>query len=94
VALAKKLQNPVADLITALILMRVRPAGVSSTEVGAGLVLLLTIRVSSCLLQVPQHTVLLSGFNREAHLRLVRTNWIRTVAWSIRGLRVLYMLRM
>ena len=55
--------------------------------------LLLGIWASTALLQVPAHTVLGSGFDPEAHTRLVRTNWIRTVLWSIRGILAIAMFR-
>lgn len=52
---------------------------------GAGAVLLAVIWASTALLQVPCHRRLARGFDAAAHRRLVRTNWIRTVAWSLRG---------
>jgi hypothetical protein len=47
---------------------------------------------STFLLQVPQHDILREGFQPSAHARLVNTNWIRTIAWSLRALLVLYSL--
>ncbi len=44
---------------------------------------------STFLLQVPQHRRLGAGFDREAHLRLTRSNWIRTALWSGRGVLLL-----
>jgi hypothetical protein len=38
---------------------------------------------------VPQHAVLARGFDADAHASLVTTNWVRTVAWSARGLMLL-----
>jgi len=38
---------------------------------------------STGLLSVPQHSRLSSGFAGDAHSRLVQTNWVRTIAWSI-----------
>ena len=35
---------------------------------------------------MPAHASLTSGFDATVHHRLVRTNWIRTLAWSGRGL--------
>jgi hypothetical protein len=35
--------------------------------------------------------MLQKGFHETVHRRLVRTNWVRTVAWSLRGLLVLWM---
>jgi hypothetical protein len=50
-----------------------------------GLALLLVIWVSTFAVQVPQHRLLEGGFDAVAHRRLVRTNWLRTIAWSVRG---------
>jgi len=41
--------------------------------------------LSTALVQVPLHRRLSSGFDPAAHTRLVRTNWWRTAAWSLRG---------
>lgn len=57
---------------------------------GLGLVAL--IWLSTALLQVPMHGRLSRGFETTAHTRLVRSNWIRTVAWSIRSIAALAML--
>ena len=59
----------------------------------AGAVLVVVIWLSTFLLQVPQHNKLHHGFDVRAHSRLVSTNWIRTVAWTIRAVLVLLMLR-
>lgn len=48
--------------------------------------------LSTGLLQVPCHQTLLNGFDRAAYLWLVRSNWIRTLAWTMRGVLVLGML--
>ncbi len=53
---------------------------------GAGAVLLLAIWGSTALLQVPCHARLSRGFDAQAWRRLVVTNWIRTAAWSVRGI--------
>ena len=52
----------------------------------ASLFLLAAIWLSTFALQVPLHTQLGQGFDAQAHEALVRTNWIRTLAWSTRGL--------
>jgi amino acid transporter len=58
----------------------------------AGVVLLLVVWGSTAFLQVPLHKTLGSGFDTELHGRLVQTNWLRTVCWSMRGLLALYLL--
>lgn len=43
------------------------------------------IWLSTFLIQVPLHQTLASGYDQSAIERLVRTNWIRTVVWSVRA---------
>lgn len=50
-----------------------------------GAMLLAVIWGSTALLQVPCHERLTVRFDEGAWRRLVRTNWIRTIAWSARG---------
>ena len=52
--------------------------------IGAGLVGV--IWLSTALFQVPIHAQLAAGFDARAHGWLVTSNWIRTVAWTIRSL--------
>lgn len=58
-----------------------------------GLGLLALVWMSTALLQVPVHRALERGFDARVHRSLVRTNWIRTVAWSARGVVALLLLR-
>lgn len=80
-----------AELATGIALLFVRPEGVPASLAWAGIVLLAVVWVSTALLQVPQHRALGSGFDRGAHRLLVVSNWVRTAAWSCRGLLVLWM---
>jgi hypothetical protein len=41
--------------------------------------------------QVVHYTRLSNGFDAVTHRRLVRCNWLRTVAWTGRGILVLAM---
>ena len=56
------------------------------------LVFLVGIWLSTFGIQVPLHAQLAHGFDADAHARLVRSNWIRTVFWTIRGLFLIVML--
>lgn len=47
-------------------------------------VLLGIIWLSTAFVQVPAHRVLNQGWNLKAHRTLIRTNWLRTLAWSLR----------
>ena len=55
-----------------------------------GMALIAIIWGSTFLLQVPCHTRLLSGFDTDTHRRLVQTNWIRTIGWTLRSLLFAY----
>lgn len=47
---------------------------------------------STAFFQVPQHSKLVQGFDADAHRFLVRSNWIRTAAWSLRSAILLGMM--
>ncbi len=47
--------------------------------------LLILIWLSTALLQVPLHGMLASGKESQVIERLVVTNWVRTVAWSLKA---------
>lgn len=57
-------------------------------ELLLGLALLGGVWASTFLLQVPLHTRLEAGFDPLLHLRLVRTNLLRSALWSARGVLV------
>lgn len=80
------------ELVTATMLFWFRPAGVSRWAVNSGFALVAVIWISTALLQVPCHDALVKGFQAFVHQRLVATNWIRTVAWSLRGCLVISMI--
>ena len=76
---------------TTALLVWLRPANISGTLVWIGTGLLAVIWLSTLLLQVPRHNLLGVGFDDVACRALVATNWIRTVAWSARGVLVLWL---
>ena len=82
-----------AELGAAIWLAAVRPASVPSWQIWLGLALVIAIWLSTAFLQVPAHEALAAEFSSEQHAKLVSTNWIRTIAWSLRGLLALLMLR-
>lgn len=79
------------ELATALLLVVSPPAQVPSAALWLGLALLGVVWASTGLLQVPSHRRLEMGFDARAHHRLVATNWIRTVAWTARGILLLWL---
>ena len=53
---------------------------------GLLLLLLSLVWVSTFLLQVPLHNALNHAYDTKKIRRLVNTNWIRTLAWTLRSL--------
>jgi len=80
-----------AEGVTALMLLWRRPKGVLLRHALVGVALLGVIWLSTASFQVPMHEVLTGGFDPVVHRHLVLSNWIRTVAWSTRGVLVLWM---
>jgi len=80
-----------AELATGFGLLWVRPAEVSLSLAAVGVGLLVVVWVSTQCVQVPCHERLSRAFDPAIHRRLVSTNWVRTAAWSLRGLLVLWM---
>jgi len=80
------------EAASAAALLRVAPAGVPPAWTALGAALLALIWLSTFLIQVPRHTTLSRGFDRRAHALLVRTNWLRTAAWTARAPLALAML--
>jgi|YNPBryunderm2012_1023409.scaffolds.fasta_scaffold35492_2 hypothetical protein len=54
--------------------------------------LLTMIWGSTAIVQIPCHQRLRQGFDAMTHRRLVRSNWLRTTLWTVRGLLVSTML--
>nr|MEE4268808.1 hypothetical protein [Candidatus Krumholzibacteria bacterium] len=77
------------ELGTAVVWLWVSP---SSSLAWLGVGLLVLIWVSTFAWQVPQHRVLAQGFQEVAHGRLVATNWVRTVGWTMRAVLLLVVL--
>ena len=79
------------EVVTGVMLLFMRPAGVAMWMVWVGLALIGVLWLSTALLQVPMHRKLEAGFDAAAHARLVGTNWLRTAVWSARGVLVGWM---
>ena len=73
------------EVLTTAALLWARPEGVPPWALWAGAFLLAVVWASTGLLQVPQHGELLQGYDAETVARLVRGNWLRTAAWTLRG---------
>jgi len=80
------------ELATAVALLWLRPAGIASPSIWLGILLVASIWIVTYSVQVPQHASLAMSYDSEIQRKLVKGNWIRTAAWSARGLLVLWML--
>ena len=80
------------ELGTAFLLWGARPAGISNASVIAGILLVIVIWGSTFAIQVPQHGKLLAGYDAEVCRQLVCGNWVRTIAWTVRGVIVAWMI--
>ncbi|WP_439625069.1 DUF1772 domain-containing protein [Gemmata sp.] len=77
----------VLELGTALALLAWQPAGVPEWVPWLGAALVGVWGFTTALVMVPLHERLArEGFDGALHQRLVRWNWVRTAAWSARGL--------
>ena len=80
------------EAITALMLLWLRPASIPTGAVVMGVLLVGTLWASTFFWQVPAHQRLAKAFNPTTHRRLVQSNWLRTIAWSARGVLVCWMI--
>jgi hypothetical protein len=76
------------ELLTALLLVISPPEATNRNSFIALLALLLLVHASTLFLQVPMHEKLNVQFDDANHRRLVRTNWIRTVLWTVRAVGI------
>ncbi|MEQ1700334.1 MAG: hypothetical protein ABMA25_09495 [Ilumatobacteraceae bacterium] len=71
--------------VTVLWLFVAPPAGLSRVLPLVGGLVLAVVHASTVLLQVPQHGALSAGYDPARVARLIRTNWVRTIGWSVRA---------
>jgi len=72
------------ELVAAILLLVAQPGAVSIVL----LILVILIWLSTAAIQIPMHNLLSHGFNPATHRKLLRSNWIRTILWTTRGLLV------
>lgn len=77
-----------AEGATGLLLVARPPAGVDRWLTLVALALMAVAYGTTALVSVPLHERLTKRFDADAHRRLVATNWIRTAAWTLRGVTV------
>jgi hypothetical protein len=72
----------VAQGLSTAWLVMARPAGVAPGLIAAAALAAATTVLVTMAFSVPAHRRLAAGFDTAAHARLVRTNWLRTAAWT------------
>lgn len=77
------------ELITLAALFYLTPVYRSNWPMLTNAFLLMLIWIVTFSLSVPQHNILAKGFDHQAWIILVDTNWLRTIAWVARGLILL-----
>ena len=84
----------VVELVSAAVIACWPPAGIGRGAAVAGLALVVVIWLSTFLVQVPLHARLAGeGHSPGVVAALVRSNWIRTIAWTARALLAAWMLQ-
>ena len=81
----------IIELTSGLLLLVWRPETVPAGWLVGGIALLVVVWLSTRLLQVPRHRLLGQGYDTNVGRSLVTTNWLRTGAWTVRGILVLAM---
>ena len=79
------------EAVTAGWLLIENPDGVAAGLIATGLVLVALLWLSTALWQAPLHGALSTGYAESLERRLVRSNWLRTGLWTVRGVLVLVM---
>lgn len=79
--------------VTAVALLLNPPAGVARLLLWVALLLVVAHGAATALVSVPLHQRLGAGYDATLLDRLVATNWIRTAAWSARGVLMFMALR-
>lgn len=73
------------ELVTGFFLLFVDPLIVPRTIVVVGFLLICLIWGNTWFIQYPIHKKLAHGFDVHLHKELVRTNWVRTISWTLRA---------
>ena len=76
----------IVELITSILLLKWYPLSVPYFYLLTGFILVLIIWFSTFLIQVPYHGALSKQYDETLIHKLVKSNWVRTVAWSLRAI--------
>ena len=73
------------ELSTAALLLWKPPIGISVASLWLGALLIAVNLASTLLVQVPIHLRLTAKHDPATIKHLLRTNWVRTIAWTVRA---------
>lgn len=79
------------ELTSTVALVIVPDSGVPPGLAWSGLLLVVLIWISTAVWQMPLHRQLTQRYSVTLINRLVATNWMRTIAWTVRGFLVVLM---
>ena len=82
----------VAEGFSALILLAERPATMPAWSAWAAAALLGVALTSTVMVQVPLHARLAERHDVRDAAQLISSNWVRTAAWTMRGLLLAWVL--
>jgi len=82
----------VLECFFAILMLTVAKDGMHRILTCICFALLLFIWFSTFCLQIPEHVELSHGFNLKNIKRLILTNWIRVIAWTLRSLLLFWLL--
>ncbi len=80
------------EMVSAIFLVGQLESAFLSRLASLNLVILVLIWLSTLLFQVFQHQKLSVRFTHQAHNRLVHSNWLRTIFWTIKSAVLCWML--
>jgi hypothetical protein len=78
----------IIEFITSILLMMLSPKNLFYIGNFLGI---LVIWIATQFLSIPCHNRLLKGYDIVSINRLVKTNWIRTITWSLRSILIGYL---
>lgn len=74
------------ELISGALLLVFTPTEVPPYTPILGFLLIVLIWSATWFIQYPIHKKLAHGFDKTLHRKLVNTNWLRTISWTLRAL--------
>lgn len=75
----------VLELVSSALIPVFSNSTIASLLGWIGLILVITLWLTTWFVQVPLHSQLCESYSTETNRKLVSTNWLRTVVWSIRS---------